>query len=81
MKKLKSSKEIQKEIQKCKDDIVYFVETYVKPEIVLTNFQKELLRAHSRGEKIVFSHGRNCGIVFIAESATRHDDFKKDQPS
>ena len=79
MKKLKSSKEIQKEIQKCKDDIVYFVETYVKPEIVLTNFQKELLLAHSRGEKIVLSRGRSCGIVFIAESAIRHDEFKEDQ--
>lgn len=80
MKKLKSSKEIQEEIQKCKDDIVYFVETYVKPEIKLTNFQKELLRAHSRGERVVAYSGRNYGMVFIFESGIRHDEFKKDQP-
>lgn len=80
MKKLKSSKEIQEEIQKCKDDIVYFVETYVKPEIKLTNFQKELLKAHSRGERVLVSSGRNYGMVFISESGIRHDEFKRDQP-
>ena len=80
MKKLKSSKEIQREIQKCKDDIVYFLETYVKPEIKLTNFQKELLKAHSRGEKVMISNGRHHSMILIKESIIRHDDFKKDQP-
>lgn len=81
MKKLKSLKKLEKqrllEIEKCKNDIVYFIENYVTPQIPLTESQKFMLRALNEGNLHLVT-GRGHSRYFIATSAERHKEFKKE---
>jgi hypothetical protein len=65
------------EIEKCKNDIVYFIETYCYPKIVLSDFDKEIIKAHQEGRRIMLLGGRGYSRYFIATSAKRHEEFKK----
>jgi hypothetical protein len=78
MKKLKSDEEIRKEILKCKNDIVYFVENYVSPKIKLSDFDKAILKAYQNNQKVIMVSGRRCSR-YLATFAQRHDEFKKEQ--
>jgi hypothetical protein len=81
MKKLKSLKELETqrllEIERCKTDIVYFVENYVTPKIPLTESQKFMLRALNEG-RVHLVTGRGHSRYFIATSVERHEEFKKE---
>lgn len=82
MKKLKSKEEIQAEIQKCKEDIVYFIENYAYPEIKLTDNQKFMLDLYKKAEEskstVVILQGRVGTKYFLQSSYERHEEFKKD---
>ena len=41
----------QEELQKCKDDFIYWLETYVRPEIKLREYQKEWIRRNYPSNK------------------------------
>jgi len=71
---MKSDIEIQQEIEKCKSDIVYFIETYITPEIKLTDFQKEVLKAHQEGKEVHLINTRS-GKQMLIDSLQRQKEL------
>lgn len=55
------------ELQKCKEDIVYFAEKYLEPPLQLSDFKKELLRGIQKGYVLTIERRRGGKQFLIME--------------
>lgn len=50
-----TQEQIKVEHEKCKEDILYCVDNYLEPKLVLTSFQREMLKTASVvGSNVIF---------------------------
>jgi hypothetical protein len=86
MKKLKSLKELEKqrllEIEKCKNDIIYFFEEYCYPKHPLTNCQKYMIKIYQQAKyescDLVLFSGKGHSRWILYNTVERHEEFKKE---
>jgi hypothetical protein len=56
------------ELQKCKEDIVYFAENYLEPKLQLTEWEKEIMRSFQKGEVLAIeTRGRKRFLTTITK--------------
>jgi spore cortex formation protein SpoVR/YcgB (stage V sporulation) len=62
----------QIELEKCKNDIIYFVEKYMNIELL--DWQKNVLTHYNNGE-IIFTGGQRSGKNIVIDSIRKHKEL------
>jgi hypothetical protein len=73
---VKSEKEIQSEIQKCKDDIVYFVENYIWINKSPLSMTERLTLKLWCGKDDLSVKGKFWFKIYLRKMYYRHKEFK-----